>query len=773
MKINNNSIRGFFIYSSSAEYEYGDFVIYGNTIYVCSPKEGSTTVIGEKPYESENFYVYLGDQLADVKEFQEFSENNGGEDKYISLSTLVSILNTYLTGINNSGIIGHEFTKSDNGEVIYRVNNVISEVYGAEENQNILAKLLLNESINHGIFKVSKNLPELKTFVGENGDYCILRQYSYYSDEEKKTLIRVQELIDIEFDQSSNTSYANIYYRSAPITNTISQITNLNFLSATAHSSCLARQASNLVSLYSTRMRLFEEKIESLKKNFCFSEIYINKNQSEITLQNERKSYTGYIDVDDISEFGPITLNILTNENPNDSNEVIYKSHSITIEPRLGSCRYYIEDDLWVNFSLNNKAIDEKDELTLQILNNTNNQLSLGLGDYDDDALVFPKIYQEIDISSQNYSIITIDKSILENNLILGTSTINSQTPIILNYKVGSESKTRTFIYKNDGSIEPVSIGGNNYSYFDFDEIPNVSVDDRKKYLLSNKDLSNLSNNTKIVFYSVNSYNLKISNQTDFSLYFPSLSINAGSSDENFKIVTGAEKEFPRAIIPSLPSRGFYLYSKEITEIEESSLGNLLLKLSIQVYKYEDEEKMITTPLLEEEISCEAVGNIYQEKCCIWGSYSEPIISFEEMLRNVDLSSNSNLLIAVNCKVEINNDNDAGEENPEEQQIALMSYNTEPVVTTSTSSSTSTSSTSTTTSTVVPPSESVTFLTTTASPDSITTTPSTSSSYTLKISRPGDNTSTINQAKISVISEEKKKNPIISSAYFRKYFNPT
>ena len=74
MKINDISIRGFFVYSETAQYEQGDFVVYGNTIYVCSPKSGSTYVSGELPYKSNNFYTYLGDQSATREDFLSFSE---------------------------------------------------------------------------------------------------------------------------------------------------------------------------------------------------------------------------------------------------------------------------------------------------------------------------------------------------------------------------------------------------------------------------------------------------------------------------------------------------------------------------------------------------------------------------------------------------------------------------------------------------------------------------------------------------------------------------
>ena len=38
MILNNTHVQGLFLYSEETEYEKGDFVVYGNTIYICTAK---------------------------------------------------------------------------------------------------------------------------------------------------------------------------------------------------------------------------------------------------------------------------------------------------------------------------------------------------------------------------------------------------------------------------------------------------------------------------------------------------------------------------------------------------------------------------------------------------------------------------------------------------------------------------------------------------------------------------------------------------------------
>ena len=339
MIINNTSVRGFFLYSETAKYEAGDFVVEGDIIYVCSPQNNNLYVLGEKPSKSKQFYMYLGDgdQMSSIQDFVEFVENEGGNDKYISLATLIGILNTFCKGVNTSGIIGEgiEYTISGDTEVT---------IGGSDEftGDSVLSDLMLVDSINHGIFKVSRSLPEIEVYVpklpGVKSEYCILKQYSYYSGINK---IRVQELIDHELGE--------IYFRTADLnTGGISK-----WELATAHA-----KAKHLCETYIARMRGFTESLKSLSNCFCFSNLVLPSDSAirrfsekiadskgktllleflEVENAEEDNSNLFSINqISDLSSVGPITLNLVTLiDGENNKSGSVWESNSITVDLAL------------------------------------------------------------------------------------------------------------------------------------------------------------------------------------------------------------------------------------------------------------------------------------------------------------------------------------------------------------------------------------------------------------------------------------------------------
>ena len=357
MIINNTSVRGFFLYSESAKYEAGDFVVEGDIIYVCSPQNNNLYVLGESPSKSKQFYMYLGDgdQMSSIQDFVNFVENEGGNDKYISLATLIGILNTYCKGVNTSGIIGEgiEYTISGDTEVT---------IGGTDEftGDSVLSDLMFVDSINHGIFKVSRSLPEISAYVpkvsGINSEFCILKQYSYYSGINK---IRVQELIDHELGE--------IYYRTANVNTGECKGWKL----ATAHTRSLRDKAEHLLKTYSARMKGFTESLKSLSNCFCFCNLYL-PNDSEV--HNGKKLLLKFLEVEEIEErseenanplevnqvtdlslVGPITLNVATKIGGN-----VWESNSITIDlalvnPEIGKTTthsYRINENLSIDIEV-------------------------------------------------------------------------------------------------------------------------------------------------------------------------------------------------------------------------------------------------------------------------------------------------------------------------------------------------------------------------------------------------------------------------------------
>ena len=142
MIINNTSIQGMFLYSPVAEYERGDFVVKGTSLFVCSPKNGLETIVGEDPEHSTNFYVYLGDKMASIEDYTNFVDGKS-EDKYISINQLPGILNLYMNGVSGKGIIGNNISLSndDNNHL-----DIVVEGYNLPEGvdyNNILLDIML------------------------------------------------------------------------------------------------------------------------------------------------------------------------------------------------------------------------------------------------------------------------------------------------------------------------------------------------------------------------------------------------------------------------------------------------------------------------------------------------------------------------------------------------------------------------------------------------------------------------------------------------------
>ena len=344
MIINNTSVRGFFLYSELVEYEAGDFVVEGDIIYVCSPQNSSLSVIGERPSESKHFYMYLGDgdQMSSVDDFVQFVNNEGGKDKYISLATLIGILNNYCKGINTSGIIGEGIDYTVSGDV--EVNISGGEIFNKD---SVLSDLMLSE-INHGVFKVSRELPEIELFVpyilDENNNsnlskYCILKQYTYLEGSKK---VRVQELIDHE--------QGDIFYRTAKLeevngVQTSSEITDWTL--ATNSSKTLRQKAENLIKVYKARIDGFTEAVKSINNCFCFYNLVLHEPEVDeengkniiLSFTNEEPEITegsSYRSnqIIDIESLGPITLNLVSNIAA-DGDSPIYESNSITIDLAL------------------------------------------------------------------------------------------------------------------------------------------------------------------------------------------------------------------------------------------------------------------------------------------------------------------------------------------------------------------------------------------------------------------------------------------------------
>ena len=261
MIINGKNITGLYIYSEDAVYERNDMVVDGTTIYVCSPK-GSDSVTGEKPEDSDNFYIYLSERFETTEGYLGSVEKGELDVKAISINTLQAILNHYMTGFTSKGVIGDCITVDESGNYTIKINGGYKSLTNYI---NILSDIMTGE-INNGIFKVSGNLPEL--LVYGMSDTCILRQYTTYNGE---TRVRVQEIID--------PVSGLIYLRSIKGNETPG-----SFKCSVVKSYRIKEQIDKILEVYSARIEYMNKLEASLKENFRYRKISLTDNAYKVTL---------------------------------------------------------------------------------------------------------------------------------------------------------------------------------------------------------------------------------------------------------------------------------------------------------------------------------------------------------------------------------------------------------------------------------------------------------------------------------------------------------
>lgn len=229
MIVNNKSIQGIFMYSDTSEYERGDFVVSGDSIYVCTPKESDTVINKDPKTDTENYTIYLGGDKATWEDFEEQYSNPNelvSSDKLITSTVLAQILKKLAFGLDSNGIISEQLLININTSSISvspRLGSLLNSS-GYNNKISVLDHLLLTDNVpefNNMTVRVSRDLfkgllPDIENLTegeeNENNDNyedvdvrsVILKQYTYYesiSHTESESVeyefkIRIQEIID-------------------------------------------------------------------------------------------------------------------------------------------------------------------------------------------------------------------------------------------------------------------------------------------------------------------------------------------------------------------------------------------------------------------------------------------------------------------------------------------------------------------------------------------------------------------------------------------------
>ena len=358
MKLNGVSVQGIYVYNEgNTTYEIGDMILYKNGIYIYS-KSDEVLSDGLTPDKSKDYTPYLGDKLAGLQDWQDFLKGKG-EDKYLTTSTLVAILNSYMNDMRLDGVIMSAY---DEPEGKTRDGWVLDEYrLGSEVGDNTIIDEILRSNSNYAIYRVSRKLQGLwmvdydteniaGNYTDEDRKSVLVKQYTYYSskeDEEAGIQTRIQEIID-HID-------GTVYYRSAKYNPNLNIDGTLGNLSSVSdwHNTRISReyeqQIMSIVNAYAMKIKELEILEENLKKNFKFKSLDVIPGSTEILLSQTNTS--GAIKIEEgFYNIGPITV-ILKERLV--TTDIFYRSHEITIEYNdiYNKSKFLLTDDVYVTVS--------------------------------------------------------------------------------------------------------------------------------------------------------------------------------------------------------------------------------------------------------------------------------------------------------------------------------------------------------------------------------------------------------------------------------------
>lgn len=360
MLINGKHIRGMFVYSEDIPFTAGDFVIYGDSIYICIAKNPTNqenyTVSGKNPEEdSENYKLYLSENIATFEEYLDYIKDPlEKEDKSVGCDVLSKVLSYYLLGQNERGIIDQSVGYVGSSlEVSEQLKSILTESYNKS---NVLEKILKEKEINNAVLRVSRELPEIASIfpkiptevLEESSEddlkSVVLKQYTYKEDNE--TLVRIQELVDhvnaIQLFRYSKDDFSKIssWKRS---------FINENF----------RNELDYIKNYYNSLISNLETERKTLK-NF-FRSYYVNIAKSNtVNIQCEDENRLGYINTKNGNFNDPTLIDILVLDNK--------ETFSITID---------LSDSLG-ELSITNYKISGTD-LVIQLTNISNTSIDINL----------------------------------------------------------------------------------------------------------------------------------------------------------------------------------------------------------------------------------------------------------------------------------------------------------------------------------------------------------------------------------------------------------
>lgn len=265
MEINNKSVRGIYLYNNLVTYEPGDFVVLNNTIYVCINKCSCKDPSTERKY----YQIYLGETIATDEDFELFRSSHG-DDKYLSAYYLGKILNSYMAGFSEKGVINNYV---DSAGSIF-VKDYFGNPSGVTVNDSSeyiypLDKIMVTEDLNNAIFSVNRSVVEYIGIPSGKTGSVILRQYTFEESSDSGLYTRVQELVDEE--------YGLIRFR---YSSSLDQYEPSNPWVLTTVNNEFRTIVTELINYYSSKIIEIDKMEASIRDSFRFKSIPVNYTSS-------------------------------------------------------------------------------------------------------------------------------------------------------------------------------------------------------------------------------------------------------------------------------------------------------------------------------------------------------------------------------------------------------------------------------------------------------------------------------------------------------------
>lgn len=366
MKINNTSVRGIFLYSPDLVLEKGDFVIYNDTIYVVNPatENGEVTQVSD-PSTSSLFKQYLSEKVASLEYSKGFLENSSSNtsDMCVSSSALYGIMNRYMSGFDEKGIITSSISSSGCSEDLEGIvsstgSELFNQLITAPDLNNTYIRIdreLVRNSNSAGMSSALYLRPETES-ASSSLTFIILRQYSYYDEGNNLKLTRVQEIID--------PMYNYTFFRYGVLDSNYNLIESSDFKLTVAESvGGFSEYVQGAITYYKSIATGYQKKLNSLSGSFRYRNVVLptvsNGGMTFTYGTGSTNSSTGVITYG----AGEVPINFSTNETlvtfvvSETLQSGFYKNYTLTINLHDAFLndnvvkRYYFTDNYFIEIT--------------------------------------------------------------------------------------------------------------------------------------------------------------------------------------------------------------------------------------------------------------------------------------------------------------------------------------------------------------------------------------------------------------------------------------